>query len=77
MIGWLRKYHKVDSLRFVTLDAARKIITALKAWKARTARAACSQRQVIGERAGDLPALARFGVRLSTAPKSRRRGPPN
>ncbi|WP_112310194.1 regulatory protein GemA [Pseudogemmobacter bohemicus] len=40
LIGWLRKYHKVDSLRFVTLDAARKIITALKAWKARTARAA-------------------------------------
>lgn len=33
--GWLRKYQKVDSLRFLTLDGARKTITALKAWKAR------------------------------------------
>ena len=38
--GWLRKYHKVDSMRFLTLDAARKAITALKAWKARPHRAA-------------------------------------
>lgn len=33
--GWLRKYHKVHSMRFLTLDGARKAITALKAWKAR------------------------------------------
>lgn len=39
--GWMLKYHKVHSMRFLTLDAARKIITALKAWKARPkARAA-------------------------------------
>ncbi len=35
LIGWLHKYHKVDSLRFLTLDAARKAIVALKSWKAR------------------------------------------
>lgn len=40
LMGWLRKYHKVDSLRFLTLDGARKSITALKAWKARPRRAA-------------------------------------
>lgn len=33
--GWMRKYHKIDSLRFLTLDGARKAITALKAWKTR------------------------------------------
>ncbi|MFN3721885.1 MAG: regulatory protein GemA [Paracoccaceae bacterium] len=33
--GWLLKYHKVHSMRFLTLDGARKVITALKAWKAR------------------------------------------
>lgn len=33
--GWLLKYHKVHSMRFLTLDGARKAITALKAWKAR------------------------------------------
>ncbi len=37
LVGWLLKYHKVHSLRFLTLDAARKVITALKAWKARAA----------------------------------------
>jgi hypothetical protein len=35
LLAWLAKYHKVDSLRFVTMDGARKVITALKAWKAR------------------------------------------
>jgi len=35
LLGWLRKYHKVDSMRFLTMDGARKAITALKAWKAR------------------------------------------
>lgn len=35
LAGWLRKYQKVDSLRFLTLDGARKAIVALKAWKAR------------------------------------------
>jgi hypothetical protein len=35
LTGWLLKYHKVSSMRFLTLDAARKVITALKAWKAR------------------------------------------
>lgn len=38
LTGWLRKYQKVDSLRFLTLDAARKTITAFKAWKARLAK---------------------------------------
>jgi hypothetical protein len=33
--GWLLKYHKVHSMRFLTMDGARKAITALKAWKAR------------------------------------------
>lgn len=35
LTGWLLKYHKVSSMRFLTLDAARKVIVALKAWKAR------------------------------------------
>ena len=35
LLGWLRKFFKVDSMRFLTLDGARKAITALKAWKAR------------------------------------------
>jgi len=41
--GWLAKYLKVSRLRFLTLDGARKAITALKARKARPARpgAAC------------------------------------
>jgi len=33
--GWLLKYHKVSSFRFLTLLAGQKVITALKAWKAR------------------------------------------
>jgi hypothetical protein len=40
LAGWLRKYQKVDSLRFLTLDGARKTITAFKAWKARPSKAA-------------------------------------
>lgn len=40
LTGWLLKYHKVSSMRFLTLDAARKCIVALKAWKARPRRAA-------------------------------------
>lgn len=35
LAGWLRKYQKVDSLRFLTVNGARKVITAFKAWKAR------------------------------------------
>jgi hypothetical protein len=35
LTGWLLKYHKVSSMRFLTLDTARKVIVALKAWKAR------------------------------------------
>lgn len=35
LTGWLLKYHKVSSMRFLTLDVARKVIVALKAWKAR------------------------------------------
>ena len=35
LAGWLLKYHKVHSMRFLTMDGARKAITALKAWKAR------------------------------------------
>lgn len=35
LTGWLLKYHKVSSLRFLTMDAARKVITGLKAWKTR------------------------------------------
>ena len=35
LAGWLRKYQKVDSLRFLTADGACKVITAFKAWKAR------------------------------------------
>jgi phage gp16-like protein len=37
LAGWLLKYHKVHSLRFLTAEAARKVITALKAWKSRVA----------------------------------------
>lgn len=37
LAGWLLKFHKVHSLRFVTAEAARKIITGLKAWKSRAA----------------------------------------
>lgn len=40
LAGWLLKYHKVSSMRFLTLEAARKCIVALKAWKARPRRAA-------------------------------------
>ena len=40
LTGWLLKYHKVSSMRFLTLDAARKVIVALKAWKARPRRSA-------------------------------------
>ncbi|WP_323042591.1 regulatory protein GemA [Gemmobacter sp.] len=40
LAGWLRKYHKVDSMRFLTMDGARKAITALKAWKARPRKVA-------------------------------------
>ena len=35
--GWLLKYWKVSSLRFVNKDLAPKIITAMKAWKSRAA----------------------------------------
>lgn len=37
LMGWLRKFFKVDSMRFLTTDGARKAITALKAWKSRAA----------------------------------------
>lgn len=37
LMGWLRKFFKVDSMRFLTMDGARKAITALKAWKSRAA----------------------------------------
>lgn len=40
LTGWLLKYHKVSSTRFLTLEAARKCIVALKAWKSRPRRAA-------------------------------------
>jgi hypothetical protein len=40
LTGWLLKYHKVSSMRFLTLEAARKVIVAFKAWKARPRRAA-------------------------------------
>lgn len=40
LMGWLRKYHKVDSMRFLTMEGARKAITAMKAWKASPRRAA-------------------------------------
>jgi Protein of unknown function (DUF1018) len=40
LAGWLQKYAHVSSLRFLTLEAARKVIVALKAWKARPRRAA-------------------------------------
>ena len=35
LLAWLKKYHKVDSLRFLTLADVRKVIVTLKAWKAR------------------------------------------
>lgn len=35
LASWLRKYRQVDSLRFLTADGARKVITAFKAWKTR------------------------------------------
>ena len=35
--GWLLKYWKVSSMRFVTVTMASKLITALKAWKSRAA----------------------------------------
>ncbi|MCA3456819.1 MAG: regulatory protein GemA [Rhodobacter sp.] len=35
LAAWLHKYHKVDSLRFLTMDAARKVIVTLKSWKSR------------------------------------------
>ncbi|OZA19691.1 MAG: GemA protein [Rhodobacterales bacterium 17-64-5] len=35
--GWLLKYWKVSSLRFVTAGLAPKIITAMKSWKSRAA----------------------------------------
>ena len=38
LTGWLAKFFKVDSFRFLTLDGARKAITALKAWKTRPAK---------------------------------------
>lgn len=40
LTGWLLKFHKVSSMRFLTLEVARKCIVALKAWKARPRRAA-------------------------------------
>jgi hypothetical protein len=40
LTAWLLKYHKVSSIRFLTLEAARKVIVALKAWKARPRHAA-------------------------------------
>ena len=36
LLGWLLKYHKIDSLRFLTLEGARKVIVGLKSWKARS-----------------------------------------
>jgi len=38
LAGWLLKYLKTEHMRFLTLDGARKAITALKAWKARPAK---------------------------------------
>ena len=35
--GWLLKWFKVSSLRFLTVQAAPKVITALKTWKRRAA----------------------------------------
>jgi len=35
--GWLLKFFKVSSLRFLTEQAAPKVITALKKWKSRAA----------------------------------------
>lgn len=32
--GWLEKYHHVSSLRFLTQDSGRKVITGLKRWRA-------------------------------------------
>ena len=39
LTGWLKKFHKVDHMRFLTLEGARKAIVGLKAWKARPAKA--------------------------------------
>lgn len=38
LTGWLAKWFKVSSMRFLTLDAARRVIVALKSWKARPAK---------------------------------------
>jgi len=38
LTGWLKKWHKVEHMRFLTADGARKAITGLKAWKARPAK---------------------------------------
>lgn len=35
LTAWLEKYHKVSSLRFVTMAKAGQIIAALKAWRER------------------------------------------
>lgn len=35
LLAWLSKYHKVDSLRFMKTATGQKVITTLKAWKAR------------------------------------------
>jgi len=40
LTGWLRKWFKVDSMRFLTMEGARKAITALKAWKSQPRKAA-------------------------------------
>ncbi len=40
LTGWLKKWFKVDSMRFLTMEGARKAITALKAWKSRPRRMA-------------------------------------
>ncbi|MEZ5796946.1 MAG: phage protein GemA/Gp16 family protein [Paracoccaceae bacterium] len=40
LMGWLRKWFKVDSMRFLTMEAARKVITGLKAWKGRPKKVA-------------------------------------
>ena len=39
LTGWLAKYHKVDHMRFLTLEGARNAIVGLKARKARPAKA--------------------------------------
>lgn len=37
LLGWLRKFFKVDSMRFLTKASGQKAITAQKAWKSRAA----------------------------------------